>query len=378
MRTRRLGRTRSPIARAYIGTWRWLKGSCVTNALTHPGWEAEQFDEAIRALPLPFALVDIDQLTVLAASEAAAQVWGDSVAALVGRSVLDVVPADDQEHVSRLFDLLRSGQLRSYVTATTSGGTAITMRGSVIEFGRTQYLLVWLSAGAPDQPSPLARYLGREPVEMTVGTVDAELRILTVSSEGERMLDAPTDAIVGRRLIADMPIQDVRRLLTAGSQVDVAQSVALKVRWERAGESRAFTCFLAKPAGIQDLVFMLAPEIPPPADQEGRRTAELEHHLVRIAAEVEASGVLQHFFALPDSSRVPELQRLSARQWEIISRLLQGERVPTIAEELFVSPSTVRNQLSVIFRRFSVHSQAELLALLANRRPRRSLSGSTL
>lgn len=150
--------------------------------------------------------------------------------------------------------------------------------------------------------------------------------------------------------------------------MDNAQSVALKVRWEHAGQSRDFTCFLAKPSGIPDLVFMLVPEIPPPASREGRRTAELEHHLMKIAAEVEASGVLRHFVALPDPSRVPELQRLSARQWEIMSRLLQGDRVPTIARELFVSPSTVRNHLSAIFKRFGVHSQTELLALLADRR----------
>jgi DNA-binding NarL/FixJ family response regulator len=48
-----------------------------------------------------------------------------------------------------------------------------------------------------------------------------------------------------------------------------------------------------------------------------------------------------------------------------LSRLLHGERVPTIASELFVSQSTVRNHLSGIFERFGVHSQPELLKMLA-------------
>jgi DNA-binding NarL/FixJ family response regulator len=60
----------------------------------------------------------------------------------------------------------------------------------------------------------------------------------------------------------------------------------------------------------------------------------------------------------------PELGDLSTRQWEILSRLVVGERVPTIASELFISPSTVRNHLSMIFQRFGVHSQAELLGKL--------------
>jgi DNA-binding NarL/FixJ family response regulator len=55
---------------------------------------------------------------------------------------------------------------------------------------------------------------------------------------------------------------------------------------------------------------------------------------------------------------------LSLRQWEVLSRLLQGDRVSTIAKELFLSPSTVRDHLSAIFERFDVHSQAELLLLL--------------
>jgi DNA-binding CsgD family transcriptional regulator len=38
--------------------------------------------------------------------------------------------------------------------------------------------------------------------------------------------------------------------------------------------------------------------------------------------------------------------------------------VSTIADTLFVSQSTVRNHLATIFKKFGVHSQAELLELL--------------
>jgi DNA-binding CsgD family transcriptional regulator len=58
------------------------------------------------------------------------------------------------------------------------------------------------------------------------------------------------------------------------------------------------------------------------------------------------------------------LDRLSARQREILAALLRGERTPAIAASLFVSRSTVRSHLSALFRAFAVHSQAELLALL--------------
>jgi DNA-binding NarL/FixJ family response regulator len=55
------------------------------------------------------------------------------------------------------------------------------------------------------------------------------------------------------------------------------------------------------------------------------------------------------------------MSRLTPRQWEVLSRLLRGERVASIAASLYASPSTIRNNLSDILRIFDVHSQAKLL-----------------
>jgi len=105
------------------------------------------------------------------------------------------------------------------------------------------------------------------------------------------------------------------------------------------------------------------------ADLPGRdavaRVSQLEQHLWRIAAEVEASGVLQHVGAMPDPARMPQLEALTVRQWEVLSRLARGQRVPTIAADMSISQSTVRNHLSAIFERFGVHSQAALLERLS-------------
>ena len=60
----------------------------------------------------------------------------------------------------------------------------------------------------------------------------------------------------------------------------------------------------------------------------------------------------------------PALRGLSRRQSEILRRLLRGQRVPRIARELYLSESTIRNHLSVIYRKLGVHSQAELLTRL--------------
>ena len=92
--------------------------------------------------------------------------------------------------------------------------------------------------------------------------------------------------------------------------------------------------------------------------------ARLERHLDRIGHEVESSGRLTVVSAMPQRSDVPGLDELSERQWEVATRLVRGERVPTIARGMFLSPSTVRNHLSTIYRKVGVSSQAALLELL--------------
>jgi DNA-binding NarL/FixJ family response regulator len=59
-----------------------------------------------------------------------------------------------------------------------------------------------------------------------------------------------------------------------------------------------------------------------------------------------------------------DLSTLSARELEIITRLMNGDRVPAIAGALFLSPSTVRNHLSAVFHKLGVGSQQELINLL--------------
>jgi PAS domain S-box-containing protein len=69
---------------------------------------------------------------------------------------------------------------------------------------------------------------------------------------------------------------------------------------------------------------------------------------------------------LPDreNTATVDLDKLSPREFDIVVRLLNGDRVPVIAATLFVSQSTIRNQLSSVFRKLRVRSQQELIALL--------------
>lgn len=58
----------------------------------------------------------------------------------------------------------------------------------------------------------------------------------------------------------------------------------------------------------------------------------------------------------------PALRDLSRRERDVLELLLQGERVPSIAEQLFISPHTVRNHLKSMFRKTGTSSQAALIS----------------
>jgi DNA-binding NarL/FixJ family response regulator len=60
---------------------------------------------------------------------------------------------------------------------------------------------------------------------------------------------------------------------------------------------------------------------------------------------------------------VPGFGRLTTRERQIVSRLLDGHRPPGIARALFLSQSTVRNHLASVFRKLGVTSQEGLLEL---------------
>ena len=55
---------------------------------------------------------------------------------------------------------------------------------------------------------------------------------------------------------------------------------------------------------------------------------------------------------------------LSPPHWDIVARLMGGQTIAEVAEAMFLSPRTVRNHLSDVYRKFGVHTQAGLLSAI--------------
>ena len=62
------------------------------------------------------------------------------------------------------------------------------------------------------------------------------------------------------------------------------------------------------------------------------------------------------------------LDRLTAREGEIVARYAGGETYSAIAAALALSPTTVRNHISHCFKKLGVKNKAELANLLASKR----------
>jgi PAS domain S-box-containing protein len=88
-----------------------------------------------------------------------------------------------------------------------------------------------------------------------------------------------------------------------------------------------------------------------------------------LAAELANVATRLHTLAfsatLSDRKSVPighsAFDDLSTREREILVLLVDSLRVPAIAQQLFISPHTVRNHLKSIFRKVGVSSQRELI-----------------
>jgi DNA-binding CsgD family transcriptional regulator len=97
------------------------------------------------------------------------------------------------------------------------------------------------------------------------------------------------------------------------------------------------------------------------------RVEVLEQHLWRIALEIRTAGVLPPAGEELPLDSIKKFGELSARQREIVTRLASGQRVQEMADCMYLSPSTVRNHLTAAYRKFGVHSQIELIAILKTR-----------
>ncbi len=85
---------------------------------------------------------------------------------------------------------------------------------------------------------------------------------------------------------------------------------------------------------------------------------ELRHGGAPMSAQI-ARRVLDFFQSKPPSK---EFDELSSREVQILNELVKGYTSKQIAEELFISSTTVRDHLKSIYHKLHVHTRTEAVA----------------
>ena len=84
----------------------------------------------------------------------------------------------------------------------------------------------------------------------------------------------------------------------------------------------------------------------------------MEHTVVHQCGE---NAEEAEFCPVPEEAVYPELKQLSAREQEVLEKMLEDKKRKEIAEELFITENTVKKHISSIFSKLGVSNRAELI-----------------
>jgi DNA-binding CsgD family transcriptional regulator/PAS domain-containing protein len=374
----------------HLGNWvgRVESGGIVTPAAlprpaegtSHEPW-VEAWAGAVRASQLAMGLLDVASMRFLAVSTPAATLLGTTPEAALELDYLSMI--EEEQEARTVHQLLRSGaldsvQARRRVRRVDGRCIDLLIRGRTIRHPAGPHLGLWIVtevvgdedhavtadvlAGLPD------RLVSLEPVLVhpAFGALDHRWRIAQLSTDVDDVLGRPPEDLVGSSIIDMTHPADVADLLSTFARATIGRHAGGRVRMRhRYRDWQAVSLLVVVLAEASaSFGFVIGADPEPETSTERKRVTELEHRLLHIAEEVQAAGVERVLGPVADGVRVPSLSDLTARQWEVISRLARGERVATIANEMYLSQSTVRNHLSAAFRKVGVNSQRGLLALL--------------
>ena len=210
-----------------------------------------------------------------------------------------------------------------------------------------------------------------EPGNVVLGTVDSNWRIDRVSQDVTPLLGLTPEQCTGQPVLGVIHPSDLPAFLAAVEHARRGER-AVRLTLRLSARSRDWTevaVVLATiaPGDPPPLAFALIRDdaaADPPGPGDSSREMRLEAHMLRIADELHAAGLIPRLQQLPALTDEPRLGKLTSREWAVLTRLLDGQRIPAIAADLYVSQSTVRNHLSSIYAKLGVHSQVDLIRLI--------------
>ena len=333
--------------------------------------EPSQLDPSVRDMvarsPLVCFVLEITSGVIIAASPRAESLLADGDGEVIGRSIEDFLAG---EPVQGANELLVAGKLMGYETvrAVRRGDDHVEFHGWVQALRDSVPPRYALAVAWQKEESGNATGLPGVSTQLppVVGTIDGDLHIERISADVERVLGYDPDVLIGQPLLRLVEQRDVANILLALGQAAASGNGALHRARIRAVDGSLELCsVLVLPlVPLPSAAFALLPGDHVEQGGDALFSGQAVQMIIeRLGRTIDAATLSRQLADAPwgTSSR---LNRLSTRELEIVRRLAAGDRVPTIAESLYVAQSTIRNQLSAVFRKLGVHSQQELINLL--------------
>jgi DNA-binding CsgD family transcriptional regulator len=330
--------------------------------------------EQVRHSPLPVNLIRLSDGQTLEVSDELVTLTRMDRESLLTKRVADYT--EEPEVASASFALLASGALDGYTRKASfrrPDGEVVTFSvwvGACKEAQPPRHAVATILSTSDASDLPAVHDDTSDTDNLMFGTIDAHWRIDRITGADDPVLAYRPEQMLGNSAFIAIHPEDVGNgvLLAAHSMVRKSATFGhIRIAGRDGG-------WVTRRVGLQPLVgegsngfaFTICREgsHSRDADPSMIATEGLSAALQAVDADRKASGLAAWMAAFPTALRVPELSRLTAREYEIVLRLAFGDRVRSIAGDLHLSQSTVRNHLTAVFRKFNVSSQTELLARL--------------
>lgn len=321
-------------------------------------------DTGLEGVAIPAVLSDLLVGTAIAVNSAAAALLGKAADELIGADVLSLVHPDERAAAASGIDALVSGAVDAFqvrqkrVVRADGAAVEVDISGRRLDSG-SRRLALWVLAPL-ERGVAVGRAVGLSDTVLAVTNHDWQLEYVGTDA---RLLGAPREALLGAALLGLVHPSGAADFLDAVSQavqhrITVsfpARLQAGKNEWAERDCLLVPMCEHQRPRlGIVITATTSAALAEQPADV-------IAVHVRHTEDDIRASEMLGTLDAIRARPGFPDL---SARQVEILARVVKDEPVDAIATALYLSPSTVRNHLSALYRKFGVHSRAGLLGRL--------------
>jgi PAS domain S-box-containing protein len=320
----------------------------------------------------PLVAFTIDSLIILGANEAAYELLGGTPGSLDGTEVNEVLRPVDDYVPSVAWKLLASAEIEGYRATChvrERDGTQLTVHTWVrmVTASRGVFGLAMIMPESTEAQWSLLDAT----VDNALIVTDDDWRVTHVSTGIERIVGYGHEIHNGASLLGLLHPDDFPRFMKVVDDVAAHGRGAMLRTRLHAGYDRW--------QEVWGLVVAMSSHIPPSLGLAIAGVPQFGHELLPdlhlplslFGDCVIGDGVFgDGDFGVRGSGRRSRLETrlpsvaFSPQQKEILMRLVRGERVREIASSMYLSPSTVRNHLTAIYKKVGVHSQTELLVKL--------------